>query len=138
MKDATAVLNAMQQPISELAQWINKLVSPVEDLSGQIGAWLARIGVVPSIVGAGITVLKTLTMGLLALGLAFGVKAIGGFIGAVFRVVGVSYKGAPSIATLRNASTAANGAMRALAPGNTSLAVQASAAGAASLRSAAA
>lgn len=138
MKDTTAVLNALQKPVADLAQWLAKLASPIENISVRIGAWLDRLGVLHPVLSVTAAGIKVLASGLVVLGTAWGIRAIGSFIASVIQVAATGDKASKAIAGLRASAAAANSAVTNLRAGNAALAVQQTAAAGSALKEAAA
>jgi hypothetical protein len=136
MQDATTVLTSLQGPVQSLGEWLNKLVSPFENLGTKFTAWLAKLGILPQILGAGVMAIKALVNGLLVLGIALGAFAIGRTIGFMLQMAGVARKGSASLAAFSASARAATASVRALFTGNTALATSQAAVAGRSLKAA--
>lgn len=122
MKDATTVLTGLQAPVQSLGEWLNKLVSPFENLGTKFGAWLSRLGILPQVGALAVAFLKTFVTGLLTLGVALGTLALGRTIAFFLSLTGVAGKGSAAIKGFGDSARAALASVRALAAGNSSLA----------------
>ncbi len=118
MKDATAALHAISEPVEQLAQFLNGLLSPVENIGTSVAGWLGKMGALTAIFGIVITAVKGLTVGLIALAVGLSAKPIGTFIASLFGAAAATNKTQAAFAALRTSAGGLLAAFRALTAGN--------------------
>lgn len=135
MQDATAALNAMSGPVEKLSQFLNGLLSPVENVGTSIAGWLGKMGALTTIFGVVVTAVKGLTVGLLALAIGLSIKPLGYFIASLFGAAAATNKTQAAFMALGASARGLLAAFKALIAGNlTAAGAHAKAAGGAALQ----